>query len=76
MTDADAAVKVDKVGAGAKQHVLAVVDNLAGSRVLIGRGPTAQERTPLKERDAETGIGKGASDRQSRESTADDSNRG
>src|SRR5579863_4948877 len=56
---ADALVEIDQVGAGAKQNVLAVVDDLAGSGMLVGGGASAEEGTLLENGDAETGVGQG-----------------
>ena len=43
-----ASIEIEQVGTAAEQHMLAVVDNFAGTRMLIGRGATAQIRAPLK----------------------------
>jgi len=43
--------------------MLAVVDNFAGSGMLIRRGAPAKIRSALKERNTEAGFGQGASRR-------------
>src|ERR1700724_681985 len=57
---ADAAIELDQVGTAAKQDVLAVVDDFAGSGMLVGRCASAEIRPALKERDAKAGIGESA----------------
>jgi hypothetical protein len=47
--DADALVELDQVGAGAKENVLAVVDDLAGAGMLVGRSASAEEGTLFEE---------------------------
>ena len=58
--DPGTAVELDQVGAAAQQHVLAVIHDLAGTRMLVGGRPPAQVRTALEERHPESGLGKGA----------------
>ncbi len=58
--DADAPVELDQIGADAKQHVLAVVDDFAGAGMLVGRSAAAEIGTPLEESDAKAGVGQGA----------------
>ena len=48
---ADAPVEIDEIGAAAQQHVLAVVDDLAGPGMLVGRGASAEIGPALKQGD-------------------------
>jgi hypothetical protein len=41
-------IEIEKVCAAPQQHMLAIVHDLAGAGVLVGRGPPAQIRTPLE----------------------------
>ena len=75
LLDAEPAVEVDEVGAAAQQHMLAVVDNLAGAGKLVGRGAAAEIGTPLEELDVIAGVGQRAAGREARESAADDGHR-
>lgn len=60
LRNADALVELDKVGARAKQNMLAVIDDFAGARVLVGGSASAEEWTLFENGDAEAGIGEGA----------------
>src|SRR5450755_4294295 len=57
---ARAPVKIEQVRTAAEQHMLAIVDNLAGARMLVRRGASAEIRTPLEERYAKPGFRQGA----------------
>src|SRR5260221_11822769 len=65
LLDSNATIELNEVCATAEQHMLAVVDDFAGTGMLIRRRATTQVRTPLKQGHAETGSGKGASSGQS-----------
>src|ERR1700731_2493986 len=54
---ADAAIELDEISADAEEDVLAVVDDFAGSGMLVGRCASAEIRPAPKERDAKAGIG-------------------
>src|ERR1700723_430641 len=56
----DTAIELDKIGADAEEDMLAVVDDFAGSWMLVGRCASAEIRPALKERDAKAGIGERA----------------
>ena len=58
--DPDAPVEAGKVGAAAEEHVLAIVDDFADTRMEMGRGPSAEVGTPLDQLDAQPGFGQGA----------------
>jgi hypothetical protein len=48
---------IDEICAQPEEHVLAVVDDLSSSRMLVGRGPATKERTLLEEGDTESRFG-------------------
>ncbi len=54
---ADAAVKVDEIGAAAEEEMLAVVDDFAGARVLVGRCASADVGAALNEAHFVAGVG-------------------
>jgi hypothetical protein len=60
VSDADAAVELDEVGANAEENVLAVVDDFAGAGVFVGGSASAEVGAALEESDAEAGVGEGA----------------
>jgi hypothetical protein len=68
--DADAVVELEQVRAYAEENVLAVVDDFAGSGMLVGRCASAEIRPALKERDAKAGIGESAGGGESSQTTA------
>src|SRR5271163_3221979 len=70
--DSGAPVKIEQVRAATEQHMLAVVDNLSGARVLIGRCAPTEIGAAFKERDAKSGIGQSASGSKTRESASGD----
>src|SRR5260221_8790205 len=55
-----APVEIEQVGAAAEQHMLAIVDNFAGTGMLIRRGAPAEIRAALKKGHAKTRFGEGA----------------
>src|ERR1700675_1005982 len=67
---ADTAIELDQVCTDAKQDVLAVVDDFAGSGMLVGRCASAEIGPALKERDAKAGIGESAGGGESSQTTA------
>src|SRR5258708_1297713 len=70
--DAKLFIKADQVGAAAEKHMLTVVDDLAGSGMLVGRCASAHVGPALEESDAHSGISQRAAGRESGESAADD----
>src|SRR5450755_1348227 len=66
--DTSAAIKIQQVGTTPQQHVLAIVDNLPGARMLIRRSAAPKIRTALKQRHAETSFGESASSGQTSQS--------
>jgi hypothetical protein len=52
-------IKIEQIGAAAEQHVLAIVDNLACTRMPIRRGAPSKIGTALKERHAKPGVSQG-----------------
>ena len=66
----EAAIKIDEVDAVTQQHVLAVVDHLSRSRVLVGGSAATEVGTALEEGDAKARFGKGAGSGQSGETAA------
>jgi hypothetical protein len=52
--------------------VLAVIDNLAGSGMLVGRSTASEIRTPLEQGYAKAGVGKSAGGSQACEAAAGD----
>src|SRR5260370_3587885 len=56
-----APVEIEQVGAAAEQHMLAIVDNLAGTGMLIRRGAPTEIRAALKKGHAKTRLAEGAS---------------
>src|SRR5580692_9725992 len=59
--DANPPVKLDQICARTKQHVLAIIDDFAGGRMLIGRSPSAKIGTALEQRDLYSALREGAS---------------
>jgi hypothetical protein len=55
--DADPLVELDQIRAETKKHMLAIVHNFAGARMLPRRGSAAQKRPLLKQGYTETRIG-------------------
>src|SRR5712692_1962559 len=76
LVDSDAAVEFYEISADAKQHMLAVVDNLPGARMLVGRGASAQIGTAFEQRDAKTGVSQGAGRGEAGKSASGDGHRG
>src|SRR4029077_16484842 len=72
----DALIKLDQIGAAAKQHMLAVVDDFARSRMLVRRRSAAEKRTLLEQSDAESTFGQRASGRKARETASGHSDGG
>ena len=70
--DADAVVKLEQIGADAKQNVLAVVDDFAGAGMFPRGSAAAEERALLEERDAESVVGQGAGGGESGETASGD----
>jgi len=58
--DSRTAIEIEQIGAAAEQHMLAIIDYLAGAGMLIRRGPSAKIRTALKERYAKASLCQGA----------------
>src|ERR1700675_341863 len=54
-------IEIKQVGAAAEQYMLAIVDNFAGTRMLIRRGAPAKIGSAFKQGHAITGFGQGAS---------------
>ncbi len=54
--DADSPIELYQVCADAKEHVLAVVDDLAGAGMLVGRSAAAEIGAALEERYAKAGV--------------------
>ena len=73
IADAQAAVKIDEVDAVAQQHMLAVIDHLAGSRVFVRGGAAAKVAPLLQQADLVAGIGQGTRGRETCQSTANHS---
>ena len=68
--DTDAVVELDQVGADAKEDVLAVVDDLAGAGMFVGRSAAAEIGAALKKRYAKAGVGESAGSGESGEAAA------
>ena len=73
--DSSAAVEIDQVGAASKQHMLAVINHLAGARMLIRGSAPAQVWAPFKERDAKSGFSQGASSSEAGQAASRDRDR-
>src|SRR5260370_29399995 len=56
--DSDGAIKRDQVGAGAEEHVLAVVYDFPCARMLVGRSAAAKIGATLEQRSEERRVGK------------------
>ena len=70
--DPDPPAEVGEVRAAGHAHVLAVVDQLAGRRVVERAGAAAQPRPALQERDPQPAIDQRRRGRQARQAAADD----
>src|ERR1700687_854245 len=68
-----APIEIEQVGAAAEQHMLAIVNNFAGTGMLIRRRAPAEIRATLKEGHAKPGFGEGASGREARQPASSDS---
>ena len=68
----DAAKKRERLRVAAKEHVLAVVDELAGDAIGEGRRPSPELRTGLEYQHPAAGLGQRRGGRQTREAGADD----
>ena len=68
----EAPIKIDQVGAVTEQHVLAVVDHLAGARVQVRGGAAAKIAPLLEQTDLVARARQGTRGREPRQSTADD----
>ena len=71
--NANSFVELNQICAHAEEDMLAVVDDFSCAGMLVRRGAPAEERTLLKQRNAEAVIGKGASGGESGETASDDS---
>src|SRR6266566_9979572 len=69
--NSDPPIKLNQIGAATKQHVLTVVYDLTGGRMLIRGGPSAKVSAAFEERDAESAVGEGRTGGQSRQTTSD-----
>src|SRR5450755_2282893 len=56
-----APIEIEKVGATAEQHMLAIIDNFASAGMLIRRGAAAKIRASLKQRHLKPRFRQGAS---------------
>src|SRR6266403_2671196 len=65
-----ATIEIEQVGAAAEQHMLAIVDNFAGARMLIRRGAPAKIGAALKQGHAKPSFGQGTSSGQASQPTS------
>jgi hypothetical protein len=72
--DSDPPAEVSQVGATGHTHVLAVVDQLAGHRVVKGAGAPSQPRPAFQQGDPQTAIDQARRGRQARQAPADNDN--
>ena len=75
LLDAEPAIEVDEVGAAAEQHVLAVVDHLAGAGQFVRRCAAAEIGTALEELDVIARFGQSASGGETGKTAANDGHR-
>src|ERR1700726_117590 len=66
----DALIELDEIRAAAKEHMLAVVDHFARSRMLVRGRSAAEKRALLEESDAESGFGQRACGCEARETAS------
>src|ERR1017187_1528193 len=72
ISDADAAIEADEIGAATEKHMLAVINHLAQTGMQVRRGTPAEIASPLRKLHVETSLRQRAGSSHSGHATAHD----